>query len=140
MRVFFDSSAFAKRYVREDHTDTVLDWCSRATELALSGIALAEIVAAFCRLLREEKITTNQYTLLKTALFEDVADIALCDLTPEVLRYSIDSLEASPLRGMDAIHIGSALAWKADIFISADRRQASAAASAGLQVVALTSP
>ena len=37
MRVFFDSSAFAKRYVREEGTDVVLSWCEQATELCLSG-------------------------------------------------------------------------------------------------------
>ncbi|MDA8163503.1 MAG: type II toxin-antitoxin system VapC family toxin [Desulfobacteraceae bacterium] len=139
MRVFFDSSAFAKRYIREEHTDTVLEWCDRAREIALSGIALAEIVAAFCRLLREGKITAHQYARLKTALFYDAADISLCDLTPEVLHYSILRLEACPLRGMDAIHIGSAQVWKPDVFVSADRRQSAAAEGAGLQVVALVS-
>ena len=55
MRVFFDSSAFVKRYVREAGTDLVLSWCEQATELCLSGIALPEIVSAFCRLLRENR-------------------------------------------------------------------------------------
>jgi hypothetical protein len=35
---------------------------------------------------------------------------------------------------MDAIHIGSAVALKVDIFVSADQRQLEAAASAGLRV------
>ena len=35
MRVFFDSSAFVKRYVREDGSDAVLDWCERADVLLL---------------------------------------------------------------------------------------------------------
>ena len=32
MRFFFDSSAFAKRYVREEGTDAVLSWCDQALE------------------------------------------------------------------------------------------------------------
>jgi hypothetical protein len=35
---------------------------------------------------------------------------------------------------MDAIHIGSAVALKADVFISAHKRQREAAARAGLRV------
>jgi predicted nucleic acid-binding protein len=35
---------------------------------------------------------------------------------------------------MDAIHIGSALALNADVFVSADNRQLEAAARAGLVV------
>lgn len=45
MRVFFDSSAFIKRYVSESGTDAVLEWCDLATEIILSGIALPEIVS-----------------------------------------------------------------------------------------------
>ena len=36
MRVFFDSSAFVKRYVREEGTDAVLSWCDQASVIRLS--------------------------------------------------------------------------------------------------------
>jgi predicted nucleic acid-binding protein len=135
MRVFFDSSAFVKRYVREEGTDVVLSWCDQATELCLSGIALPEIVSAFCRLLREERVSPVQYRHLKTMLMADISDAAICDLTPEVIRQSIISLEKNVLRGMDAIHLGSALALNVDLFVSADARQCDAATQAGLRVV-----
>ena len=32
MRVFFDSSAFVKRYVSETGTEAVLTWCDQATK------------------------------------------------------------------------------------------------------------
>jgi predicted nucleic acid-binding protein len=135
MRVFFDSSAFVKRYVREEGTDVVLSWCDQATELCLSGIALPEIVSAFCRLLREDLVSPVQYRHLKTMLMADISDAAICDLAPEVIRQSIISLEKNALRGMDAIHLGSALALKVDLFVSADARQCDAATQAGLRVV-----
>ena len=109
MRVFFDSSAFVKRYMVESGTDAVLAWCDQATEIGLSGIALPEIISAFCRLLREGRITDLQYRQLKSLLFIDIEDAAICDLTPAVLAQAISSLENSVLRGMDAIHIGSAV-------------------------------
>lgn len=135
MRVFFDSSAFVKRYVREEGTDVVLSWCDQATELCLSGIALPEIVSAFCRLLREDLVSPVQYRHLKTMLMADISDAAICDLTPEVIRQSIISLEKNVLRGMDAIHLGSALALNVELFVSADARQCDAATQAGLRVV-----
>jgi len=135
MRVFFDSSALVKRYVREEGTDVVLSWCDQATELCLSGIALPEIVSAFCRLLREDLVSPVQYRHLKTMLMADISDAAICDLTPEVIRHSIISLEKNVLRGMDAIHLGSALALNVDLFVSADARQCDAATQAGLRVV-----
>ncbi|CAH2031672.1 type II toxin-antitoxin system VapC family toxin [Trichlorobacter ammonificans] len=135
MRVFFDSSAFAKRYLREEGTELVLSWCDQATELCLSGIALPEIISAFCRLHRENLIAPLQYRHLKTMLMADITDAVICDLTPEVIRSTVITLEQNVLRGMDAIHIGSALALKADVFVSADARQCSAAQQAGLRVV-----
>ncbi|MCC9000153.1 MAG: type II toxin-antitoxin system VapC family toxin [Candidatus Contendobacter sp.] len=135
MRVFFDTSAFVKRYVSEAGTDAVLEWCDQATEIGLSGIALPEMISAFCRLRREARITNTQYQQLKSLLFADIEDAAVCDLTPAVLAQAVSSLETSALRGMDAIHIGSAIVLKADVFVSADLRQRDAAARAGLQVV-----
>ncbi len=134
MLVFFDTSAFVKRYIYEVGTDSVLEWCDRATEIGLSGIALPEIISAFCRLHRENKITDAQYQQLKSLLMSDIEDAAICDLTPAVLAQAVSSLESNVLRGMDAIHIGSAVALKADIFISADKRQLEAASRAGLNV------
>lgn len=134
MRVFFDSSAFVKRYISESGTEDVLAWCDRASEIGLSAIALPEIVSAFCRLRREGGIDDVQYRQLKSLLLLDIEDAAICDLTPQVLAHSVASLEGNVLRGMDAIHIGSALALQADVFVSADLRQRDAASRAGLRV------
>ena len=135
MLTFFDSSAFAKRYVQEAGSDDVLSWCEQASEIGLSGIALPEIISAFCRLLREKRISRKQYHSLKVSLLEDMRDVAICDLSPAVIRHSILALEKNTLRGMDAIHTGSALALHAEIFVSADRRQCKAAKLAGLRAV-----
>ncbi len=137
MRIFFDSSAFAKRYISEIGTQAVLEWCDQATEIGLSGIALPEIISAFCRLRREGRIDDTQYRQLKSLLLTDIEDAAICDLTPTVLAQSITCLESNALRSMDAIHIGSAVALNADVFVSADQRQCEAASRAGLRVVAV---
>lgn len=135
MRVFFDSSAFAKRYVDEAGTVEVLEWCDEATELALSVIAVPELVSAFRRLVREKRLTEKQYAQLKADLRADLVDALLCDTSPQVVQRAIDALEVVPLRGMDAVHVGSALVCGADIFVSADARQSAAAERFGLRVV-----
>ena len=134
MLVFFDTSAFVKRYINESGTDKVLEWCDKATEIGLSGIVLPEIISAFCRLRREGRITDARYQQLKSTLMADIEDMALCDLTPAVLAQAISSLECNTLRDMDAIHIGSAVVLKADVFVSSDKRQCEAAVRAGLRV------
>ena len=134
MLVFFDSSAFVKRFIQETGTDQVMEWCDKATEIGLSSVALPEIISAFCRLQREDKINMEQYLQLKRMLMVDIEDAVVCDLGPLVLAKAISSLENNILRGMDAIHIGSAVVLKADIFISSDNRQCDAADRAGLLV------
>ena len=137
MRVYFDSSAFAKRYIDETGTADVLAWCERASELALSVIAVPELISAFCRLQREGRLTDAQYQIIKRALMLDIADALICDTTPQVIQHAVKALESYTLRGMDAIHLGAALACTAEVFISADARQCRAAEAFGLQVVSL---
>ena len=134
MRVFFDSSAFVKRYVREEGTEADCTWCERATEIGISGIALPAMISAFCRLRREGLISEARYRQLKSLLLADIQDVAVCDLTPAVLGQAVASLETNVLRGMDAIHIGGAVVLKADVFLSGDKRQLDAATRAGLRV------
>lgn len=137
MRVYFDSSAFAKRYIDETGTADVLAWCERASELALSVIAVPELISAFCRLQREGRLTDAQYQIIKRAFMLDIADALICDTTPQVIQHAVKALENHTLRGMDAIHLGAALACTAEVFISADARQCRAAEAFGLQVVSL---
>lgn len=137
MRVYFDSSAFAKRYIDEPGTAEVLAWCDQTTELALSVIAIPELISAFCRLRRERRISASQYQRLRSDFMADVVDALVCDTTPETIQRAVHALESHPLRGMDAIHLGAALVSHADVFVSADARQCAAAEALGLRVVAL---
>ena len=134
MRVFFDSSAFAKRYIEEAGSAQVLLWCDKATELAISVVAVPELISAFCRLRREAKITAAQYAQLKAQLLADVSDALICDTTPAAVGHAVRALENHALRGMDSIHIGAAVDCGAQAFVTADRQQARAATSVGLTV------
>lgn len=137
MRVYFDPSAYAKRYIDEHGTQEVLAWCEQATELVLSVIAIPELISALCRMRREARLTSNQYRRIKQDLMVDIADALICETTPRVIQNAVNVLEANPLRGMDAIHIGAALACSAEVFVSADKRQCDAAKKSGLTVVSL---
>ena len=134
MRIFFDSSAFAKRYLREAGTDAVLALCERADEVVLSAVAVPEIVSAFCRLQREARITKADYDRQKRALLADIIDVLVCDVAADVIAKSVAALEQNTLRGMDAIHVGTALVLRCELFVSSDVRQCDAAARAGLTI------
>jgi predicted nucleic acid-binding protein len=135
MKVFFDSSAFAKRYIEEPGSDTVENLCAQATMLGVSSICLPEIISALCRLKRDSIITKNQYDGAKDTLLRDFEDISVCNITPSVIGQTIHILETNTLRTLDALHIGCTLEWESDVFVSSDIRQISAAKKAGLKTV-----
>jgi hypothetical protein len=135
MKVFFDSSAFAKRYIVEPGSDRVEKICSQSTMLGVSSICLPEIVSALCRLRRQSVITEDQYKNAKEGLLRDIEDALICNITPSVIKQSIHILETSKVRSLDALHIACALEFEAETFVSSDLQQLSAARTAGMRVL-----
>lgn len=65
MKIFFDTSAFAKRYVAEKGSEKVITLLQQADSLAVSVICLPELISTFSRLLREKKFSITDYQDLK---------------------------------------------------------------------------
>ena len=133
MKAYLDSSAFAKRFIDESGSDIVEAICTDATSLGLSVICVPEIVSALNRRRRERTLNQKQYGEAKQRLLDDVRDADIINLTPAVIGAAVRVLEASPVRAMDALHIACALEWGAELFVSSDRQQLSAAKQAGLK-------
>lgn len=135
MRVFFDTSAWAKRYLREPGSDKVEGALRDASEATVSLLCPPELVSALSRLRRQSLISTSDYGLIKSALFREIEDMSVCSISIPVVEIAIKLLESHPLRTLDALQIACALEWRADLFVSSDRRQLAAAAKSGLQVL-----
>lgn len=135
MKVFLDTSAFAKRYVAEQGSDKVMALCLKADSLVVSVICLLELISTLSRLVREKKLAKADYRKLKGEAMADLADVDICQITAEVLAWVVSLLESHPLRAMDAIHIACALIIKPDVFVSADHRQLTVARKARLKTV-----
>jgi len=60
-KVFFDTSAFVKRYVNESGSQEVIEICQQADELAMSIIGPAEVISTLCRLVREGALSAGEY-------------------------------------------------------------------------------
>ena len=133
MKTFFDSSAFAKRYVEEDGSQRVDDICQETTELSLSVICVPEIISALNRRRRQKRLSRRDYSRIKRRLSADVRDATIINLIPEVIATSTRLLEVSPLRAMDALHVACALVWETELFVSSDKQQVAAARKAGLK-------
>ncbi len=132
MKTFFDSSAFAKRYVEEPGSQVVVSLCQAATELALSVLCVPEIISALNRRVREGVLTGREYAEAKRYLSQDIRDAVIVNLVPQVVSTCTKILETSPVRAADALQIACALEWETELFVSADKRQISAAKRAGL--------
>ncbi len=132
MKLAVDSSALAKRYIQETGSDLLDDLLQDASRLGLCIILVPEIVSAFNRRIREKAFTQLDYKRARKQLLADVQDADVLQITPSVIARSVTLLETNVLRGMDSLHVACALEWKADLFVTSDRRQFNAAANSGL--------
>ncbi len=134
MKVFFDSSALAKRYIDEKGSDKVEEICRKTVTLTVSIICLSEIISALNRLRREKILNKNQYKKIKSALIKDLETADLYNISSRVVQLSIYLLERYTLRAMDSFHIGCAIVAEVDLFVSSDQRQLAAAKKARLKI------
>jgi len=140
MKLVVDSSSLAKRYVKEFGSERLDVLLQDASELALCIILVPEVVSGLNRRLREGVLGLADYRAVKKQLLDDVRDAIILQITPSVISNSLKLLETHVLRAMDALHVACALEWKADLFVTSDRRQWIAAQEAGLQTEYLGQP
>ncbi len=140
MNVYFDSSSLAKRYIDENGSAEVDSILQETSQLAVSIIAVPEILSGLNRRVREGSITSADYVEVKKHLADDMTDMITIQLVPEVIATCIKLLEKNPLRAMDALHVACAVEWNAGLFVTSDKRQLSAARHAGLEANYVGSP
>lgn len=131
-RLMFDASALTKRYASEAGRERVLALFEAASELLVAAHCKTEIASALLRRRREGSLPTSEFDRAWAMAQSDVDDMTLVPLDKRVERFAFAAMEQGPLRGMDALHVGSALATRVDLFVTADRRQAQVARSMGL--------
>ena len=132
MKLAIDSSSFAKRYVQEVGSDKLESLLGSASELAFCVILVPEIVSGLNRRLREQALTIAEYRAVKTQLLDDVRDATVLQITPSVVSRSVKLLEGNVLRALDALHVACAIEWRADLFVTSDRKQFKTAINAEL--------
>lgn len=140
MKLAVDSSSFAKRYVQEIGSEKLEHFLEDASELAFSVVLVPEIISGLNRRLREHILTLVDYRAVKRQLLDDVGDATVLQITPSVVSRSVKLLENNALRAMDSLHVACALEWRADLFITSDRKQLMAAKNSGLNVEYIGQP
>lgn len=132
LRLMFDASALTKRYASEPGHDRVLALIESAGELLVAAHCQTELASALLRRRRDGSLPAGEFERAWAAARRDVADMTRVPLDGDVERFAFAAMETSPLREVDALHVGSAMAAGVDLFVTADRRQAEAARKLGL--------
>ena len=135
MKIFLDSSSLVKRYIEESGTREVNSLFHQADEIFVSIIAFPEVISALSRNKNEKKLSLEQFNERKKELLVDFEDFQVCDLTPEVIRQTVDLIEKYSLRTLDAIHLAGCLAVETDCFVSSDSQQMKAAKALKLKIL-----
>ena len=136
---YFDAALVAKFYVNEPGRDAVRRLAKRVGAVATSGIAVAEVAAAFHRKLREGSIDGPVFEALQGQFHHDVARglWTLIEPTPALLqqvRTLFTRLDRSVfLRSLDAVHLMTAKAEHFDHLYSNDAHLLAACPSVHLK-------
>ena len=131
-RLLFDASALTKRYASEAGRNRVLALFASASELLVAAHCKTEVASALLRRRREGSLAVAEFDRAWDAAQSDVADMTLVALDARVERFAFAAMEQGPLRGLDALHVGSAIAARVDLFVTADKRQAQVARAMGV--------
>jgi predicted nucleic acid-binding protein len=137
--VYLDSALVAKFYLNEPGRDAVRDLAMKAGIVVTSGIAVAEVSAAFHRKLREDAVSLDVFNALHGQFQYDLENglwrlIAPTEALLEQVRGLFARLDRSVfLRSIDALHLVTAKAERFERIYSNDRHLLAACASLRLE-------
>jgi predicted nucleic acid-binding protein len=135
---FFDTSALIKRYVNEPGRREVLQLL-RKNHCIVSALLPMEVRSALRRRVAEGTLEETRIPAILKRFTADRAFWTFIDVSREVVASAETLCAAHPLRALDAIHVASAQLFASRLgrsnllFVSADERQASAAAAVGMR-------
>ena len=136
---YFDAALIAKFYVNEPGRDAVRTLAKSAGVVVTSGIAIAEVAAAFHRKLREGAVDKKTFRGLQGQFQHDV-DRGLWKFVgpTEALLRQVQHLfrrlaPSVSLRSIDALHLVTAQDEQFDRIYSNDRHLLAACSSLGLE-------
>lgn len=139
MNLYLETSSLVKLYVAEESSDTVRTALSQVDTVGTSRVTYVEARAAIARKLREENITKEEHRRSVGDLENEWGTYVVLDLTDWVARKAGEMADKHALRGFDAIHLASAMAFHNSmgtpvLFLCADRKLTLAARTEGLKI------
>lgn len=136
---YFDTSVLLKRYIREEGSAQARASLRRYRFLS-SAVAPVEAISALCRRRASGELREDDFAMILSHIRKDRSYWELVAVTPLVLTHAEELIPATGVKTLDALHLGSVLAFQAASgiripFITADIRQRDAASRLDLTVV-----
>ena len=138
--IYFDTSALAKWYINECHSEEVESHLQEHGPVAVSDLTVVEMRCLLARRRREKEITVMLETEIFATFQEDIRRrFLICHHFPPELAAGAVNLMAIlgniPVRSLDAMHLVIAKEIGADVLVTADRVMADAAKALEFEVV-----
>ena len=138
--IYFDTSALAKWYISEAHSDDVEEYLQKHGPVAISDLTIVEMRCLLARRRRDKSITAQIETEAFATFQEDIRRRFLtCHPSPEGLAAGTINLIALlpdvPIRTLDAMHLMIAKEISATELVTADRIMADGAEALGIKVI-----
>ena len=143
-RVYLDTSALVKRYVKEegsDQSDSYFQAAQRGESIiCLSEINLGEAAVVFDKYSRKWKIDgKNRFQVMLSELerLERSSSVEVYPVSSSIIRKSIHTVWTQHIYINDAIQLETCIEAQGNVFCSADKELITAAGRMGLETVQL---
>ena len=140
MKLFLDSSALAKLWLQEEHSEAVRGEFQRAEARCASVLALVEVRSTLGRVRRERRLSLEWLAKIEAAAMLDFESITTIDVDAGLATDAGILAAAHGIKSLDALHLATALALVADqpdegwTFVTYDNQLATAASFERLAV------
>gem|GEM_PF-180324 len=137
---YFDTSALAKWYLNEQHSDAVVRYIQKHGPVAISGLTVVEMRSLLARRRREKEIDAAMESRVFATFEEDIRQgFLVCYPFPaeatEGAANLISMLPDVPLRTLDSLHLTIAQEGGAKSLATFDAVMAEAARRMGFQLI-----
>lgn len=134
MITYIHTSSLLKLLVEEDGSDRVGLLWDTADSLVSVALIVVEGRAALAAAQRGRRLSTVQHRRARDEFAALVDELAIVEVTEDLITSAADLAEDEGLRGYDAVHLAAALSVEATILSSADTDLCDAAERRGLHV------
>ena len=113
MITYLDTSALVKLYSIEPESLEVRERLAEAEVVATSRVAYPEARSALARARRDGRMDQETHDARVAELDADFQDLLVIEVTPMLARSAGTLADRHALRGFDAVHLASAVAFRA---------------------------